>query len=273
MTTEEATNGKSLQLALLAGLTGAAVGVICIFFLPAAQIILGICAVALVIAVLFFWNSVRTLGGDTDIPDLPPNMAEQGGALEAKVLRKKMLLLSLKDLENEKKLGKISDDDYEDVAQRYRDEVKALMREMDGAAAPFRSKAEELLRAHLASKGLGAAGDGAKKASKNDDSKGDLDEEAKADEAAKTIVDEPRTQKLGEPGDEPEIPTKKSRDHDSSKGVAARAKCSKCGESNEPDAKFCKACATPMAAKQEAGKDTIKDEPKSESKEEGGADA
>jgi hypothetical protein len=271
MTTQEATNGKTLQLAVWGGLAGAAVAVICVFFLPAAQIILGLCAVALVIAVLFFWNSVRTLGGDTDIPDAPPNQAEHGGGeLEAKALKKKMLLLSLKDLENEKRLGKINDDDYEDVAQRYRDEVKALMKEMDAAAAPYRGKAEELLRAHLASKGL--KGERAEKAEKNvddDDSKSDVDE-AKADEAAKTIVDEPRT----EPADtveEPAIPTKKSRDHDSSKGEAARAKCSKCGESNEPDAKFCKACATPMAAKKDEAKSEAKSETKE--KEEGGADA
>jgi hypothetical protein len=263
--TTEATNGKTLQLALWGGLAGAVVAVICVFFLPAAQIILGLCAVALVIAVLFFWNSVRTLGGDTDIPDSPPNQAEHGGGeLEAKALRKKMLLLSLKDLENEKKLGKINDDDYEDVAQRYRDEVKTLMKEMDAAAAPFRAKAEELLRAHLASKG--SKSDTAKK---DDDSKTDLDD-AKADEAAKTIVDEPRDEPGTERGasDEPEIPTKKSRDHDSAREAAAatnRAKCSKCGESNEPDAKFCKSCATPMGAKH--------DSPKSETKEEGGADA
>jgi hypothetical protein len=257
------------HLAIWAALAGALVGVICVFFLPAAQIVLGLCAVALVVSVLFFWNSVRTLGGDTDIPDAPPNQAEHpGGALEAKTLRKRMLLLSLKDLENERKLGKISDDDYEDVAQRYRDEVKTLMKEMDAAAAPFRGKAEELLRAHLASKGLGEKGERAAEADTLEDARN-----------AKTIVDPPReessddVEKTAEKIDEPEVPTtKKSRDHDSANAPSARAVCSKCGESNEADAKFCKGCAAPMNAHKEA-----KSEPKTEktekSESEGSADA
>ena len=93
---------KSLTIPFAIG--GAVIGTTAVFFLPPSQVILALCGIALLISVLFFWNSLRTLGGDTDIPDEAP-LALQSGPLEAMIARKKMLLLSLKDLDNERKIG------------------------------------------------------------------------------------------------------------------------------------------------------------------------
>src|SRR5262249_20912344 len=68
--------------------------------------------------------------------------------------KKRRVLRALKDLEHEHEVGKIDDNDYAAIAARYREEAKALMREMDESIDPLREKAEELARKHLAAKGL-----------------------------------------------------------------------------------------------------------------------
>ena len=61
---------------------------------------------------------------------LPPElemleMASQG--VDGLATRKKMLLRALKDLENEREIGKIEEEDYEAVASTYRAELKAVL--------------------------------------------------------------------------------------------------------------------------------------------------
>ena len=51
--------------------------------------------------------------------------------VDALAEQKRRVLRALKDLENEHALGKIDDADYEAIAMQYRDEAKAMMREMD----------------------------------------------------------------------------------------------------------------------------------------------
>jgi ribosomal protein L40E len=251
-------------------------------FLPASQVILGLCGSALLVAVLFFWNSLRTLGGDTDIPDEAPRGREQG-PLEALIARKKMLLLSLKDLENERKIGKILQEDFEEVSLRYREEVKDLMRQIDAAAAPYRSRAEELAEKHLREQGLmpkddekatargtdeanatavkGSRDADLGDADESDDGQDEVDEAASTKRYSDSKTKAPKdAKKAGETAERAEasktvetatIPTQKSLDLESQNALKRRA-CPSCNASNEPDAKFCKECATPLRAKDEA---------------------
>src|SRR5262249_41318872 len=60
--------------------------------------------------------------------------------------------------ENEHAIGKIEDEDYEQVAATYRQELKVVLKKIDDSLAPHRAKAEELARSHLVRAGIIEAG-------------------------------------------------------------------------------------------------------------------
>lgn len=60
-----------------------------------------------------------------------------------------MLLRALKDLDNEKALGKLDAEDHEALASTYRAELKDVLRQMDESLAPFRARAEALAASFL----------------------------------------------------------------------------------------------------------------------------
>jgi hypothetical protein len=66
------------------------------------------------------------------------------------------VLRALKDLETEHALGKIDDADYASIVTRYRDEAKAVMRQMDLEIAPLREAAERVAREYLEKRGVAA---------------------------------------------------------------------------------------------------------------------
>lgn len=94
--------------------------------------------------IAIFWASLRVLSGDA--PIAPELEALDAGAHEVDQLavRKRMLLRALKDLDNERALGKLDAEDHEAIASTYRTELKDVLRQMDESLAPFRKKAEEL---------------------------------------------------------------------------------------------------------------------------------
>jgi hypothetical protein len=178
-----------------------------------APAILALTAGALIGTIALLWASLRTLGGDAPLPEaLSQELASTTDvALGGK---KTMLLRALKDLENERDLGKITAEDFETVAERYRGELKDLMRSLDAEIGPYRERAEALAKAHLESLGKPSAPK-TKKAKKAKDE------------------DEPKAAVASDESDELE---------------QERRKCPACDASNEVDAKFCKECAAPLAA-------------------------
>ena len=159
------------------------------------------------------WASLRTLGGDAPLPVGLATTALISRDDRAVAERKRKVLLALKDLEHERDIGKIDDADYAIVSATYRDEAKAILREIDDDAAPNRSRAEHIVRAHLKKRGLLV------------DHEQDLG-------ARVSIEPAPPTTKSAPP---PPMATKEQR-----------PECSKCGTSNEPDASFCKKCGTAL---------------------------
>ncbi len=143
---------RVLKLALPALTLGTAVLFGLVVGLPAALLVLA--AGALLGTIALLWASLRVLSGDAPLPaDMGSLvMDSQGG--DALTGRKAMLLRALKDLENERALGKLEPKDYDEVAATYRAELKTVLREIDEVLAPHRSKAEELIRSHLESAGL-----------------------------------------------------------------------------------------------------------------------
>jgi hypothetical protein len=72
------------------------------------------------------------------------------GAPTAEEEQKRALLRALKDLEYERSVGKITPDDYQELATRYRAEAIALMQKLDEHLAPARARAEKLLQQRFA---------------------------------------------------------------------------------------------------------------------------
>ncbi len=111
---------------------------------------------ALLGAIGLLWASVRTLSGDAPLAAGFDTMAE-ASKVDLLLEEKRRLLRGLKDLENEHELGKIEGADYQILLARYREEAKAIMRELDGRVAPYREDAERLARDYLQKRGLATA--------------------------------------------------------------------------------------------------------------------
>ncbi|MBX3229725.1 MAG: zinc ribbon domain-containing protein [Labilithrix sp.] len=195
---DEAKIAKVVSLGLPA-VTVVSAGIVGVMMGPATSIL--VLAAGLLLGVIaILWSSIRVLSGDAP---LPPELEELDMHAHADALtsRKTMLLRALKDIENERALGKIEADDYEPIAAQYRSDLKAVMTKIDQALAPNRALAEEAAREHLLKAGVG-----------------------------------------GEPAPEPApVAKKKAKDEE-----PARVECPSCNAKNEPDAKFCKECATKL---------------------------
>lgn len=187
---------------------------------------------ALLGTITLLWASLRTLGGDAPLPTGLASAAIVSRTNRGIEERKRTVLLALKDLEHERAIGKIDDEDYKDVAASYREEAKSLMRAIDEQAAPNRGRAEQIARTHLKKRGLWNEGTSAE----NEDEKPRL-----------SIEPAPPTAKSTPP---PPMPAKDETE---------RATCEKCKTSNELDAAFCKKCGAPIkksaAESEEAGDD------------------
>lgn len=198
---DEAKLARALTLGLPVVTVTAAVAVGFVTGLATALLVLIGGALIGVIAIL--WGSLRVLSGDAPLPPELEALDRSAQGVDALASRKKMLVRALKDLDNERALGKLEDADFEPIAATYRAELKEVLRAIDATLEPHRAKAEALARSHLAKVGLA---EGAPPA-----------EESERDVAA-------------EPSPE-------------------RRTCPKCSASNEPDAKFCKECATSLLPK------------------------
>lgn len=150
---EEAEQARRVKLATIGGgvftvLVGMVYGGL--EFGPPA-VVLGLMGLALIAVIALFWNSIRTLIGETR---LTGEDAFAIGAPRAEEEQKRAVLRALKDLEFERAVGKISEEDYGVLAQRYRTEAKRLLRQIDEATAEQRARAEALVGGRLRSVGI-----------------------------------------------------------------------------------------------------------------------
>jgi hypothetical protein len=83
---------------------------------------------ALIAIILLFWSSLQSLTGSAP---LTLEEALGMGAPRAEEEQKRAVLRALKDLEYERSVGKISDEDYAELSSRYRAEAKRLIRALD----------------------------------------------------------------------------------------------------------------------------------------------
>lgn len=98
-------------------------------------------------SIWLIWSSLQGLGSDAPIT---LEEALSLGAPSAEEEQKRAVLRALKDLEYERAVGKISDEDYTSLAEHYRGEAKRLLRAVDRDLSPERERAERILAERLA---------------------------------------------------------------------------------------------------------------------------
>lgn len=104
---------------------------------------LAFAGVALVLALLAFWQSLRAVFGAIEVEgvsDFDPTDARRSLLEE-----KNTLLRSLKDIEFEREIGKISPEDYDRLEAKLRGRAREVLRLLDEDAEPFRAEAERLV--------------------------------------------------------------------------------------------------------------------------------
>jgi hypothetical protein len=120
---------------------------------PRAGVLL-IAAGALASTIALFWTSLRALVGET------PLTAEDAYALavpRAEEEQKRAVLRAIKDLEFERSVGKINEEDFRTLTAKYRAEAKRLLQLLDEGAADARALAERSVEARLRQEGLVSA--------------------------------------------------------------------------------------------------------------------
>lgn len=113
--------------------------------------VLGLATAALVLVVALLWASVSSLAGETE---LSLDEALSYGAPSAEEEQKLAVLRALKDLEFERSVGKISEDDYREFSARYRAEAKRLIAQVDESLATTRRLAEDLASEQIRKSGV-----------------------------------------------------------------------------------------------------------------------
>ncbi len=109
--------------------------------------------------IALLWASLRTLSGDAPLPLELEAMAARTRSVDDRAERKRRVLRALKDLELEHAVGKIDDKDFASLDGRFRDEAKAIMREMDDQIEPLREEAEKIAQKYLAKRNLADKGE------------------------------------------------------------------------------------------------------------------
>jgi hypothetical protein len=176
--------------------------------------VLGLATLALLGVIALLSASVRGLSGDSP---LSLDEAVGLGAPSAEEEQKRAVLRALKDLEYERSVGKISEDDYREFSARYREEARRLIARVDEALAESHALAERLLAERVAAAELPGA--------------------------------------PPEPGSEPRLPAAEGDEGaDAGEEVStARHVCSACNVLNDVDARFCKGCGAALNAPPSAG--------------------
>jgi hypothetical protein len=179
-------------------------------------VVLTLAASALLLVIWLLWSSVQALAGESE---LTFEEAFSLGTRTAEEEQKRAVLRALKDLEYERSVGKIGEDDYHEYAARYRAEAKRLIQVLDENLAEGRKQVELELARRLA-KAAGASAENGASAEK---------------ESSPGAAEAPEGSA--------EIPEK-------SEEITAHAtrECGECQAKNELDARFCKACGKPLVS-------------------------
>ncbi len=134
-----------------------------------------------------------------------------GGRTRAALEREKTLVLrSIKELEFDRAMGKVSAEDFRDMAERLRAQALGLMKQLDVEVPAYRDVIEKELAQRLGVE-LGDVGVAADDTDVLSEAEDEADAERSPEDAG-----------------------------------ASGLRCEGCGTENDPDARFCKGCGSPV---------------------------
>jgi hypothetical protein len=200
---------------LTALIVGRTMGVGPAFLVMAGGTLLGV--------VLLLWSSLGRLTGES-----PLTLEEAIGmaAPSPEEERKRSILRALKDLEYERSVGKISEEDYAELSTRYRADAKALLRKIEESIGPARQKAEQRLAARLKKENF--TGDPPRK-------KRERNRDAVQAEPTPHVAENEAVSAVATPADD---------------ATSTSPNCPSCSTPNDADALFCKRCGAPLAGRE-----------------------
>ncbi len=140
--------------------------------------------------------------------------------------REKLLTLrAIKELEFDRAMGRLSDQDWNEMSGRLRVRAARLMKQLD-AGGGYRDQIEKELAKRI---------EGETRLKPSPSQEGDIAAERDHDRGAKALAGARNATALAE--------------HGSAKALTARSprECASCATANDSDAKFCKGCGRPLA--------------------------
>ena len=177
--------------------------------------VLTLAAGALLLVIALLWSSVQALAGESE---LSFEEAFSMGSRSAEEEQKRAVLRALKDLEYERSVGKISEEDYLEYSARYRAEAKRLIRGLDENLAEARKQVERELEHRM----------------NEHEEPSESDETGPAELSPASVVEA-----TSSPESSPPVVAKSRKEE--------LRDCSACHTANELDARFCKSCGAGMA--------------------------
>jgi hypothetical protein len=111
-----------------------------------AYTLLGLVAAGLLGVGVALWQCARALlrvrgGGEHEFAHMPALSDVRAALLD----EKRALLHSLKDLQYEREVGKISPEDFEQLSQTYRRRARQVLQQLDEDIEPYAREARQLL--------------------------------------------------------------------------------------------------------------------------------
>ena len=204
----------SRLLRLGAPLAGALASIVVGIMLGIELGILVFAGVVLLSVIFILWSSVQALTGESE---LSLEEALSLAAPTAEEEQKRAVLRTLKDLEYERSVGKITEEDYKELLATYRARAKRLIQSVDEGSERGRNQAERLLEKRL--NALDKAGRHAS---------------APAEPALDSQPGLQAQPSDTQPSDKPPEPEVRS--------TTRTRRCPECQTKNDTDARFCKGC-------------------------------
>ena len=177
-------------------------------------------------AAVLFWETIRLLL-DRGLPGDFDAGEDDGFALAALEERKRTAMQALRDLDFERSIGRLGDEDHRALELRYREEARAAMKALDEGIGPWRGRAEKMVRA-ACGEDLG---------DEKPEAKGGGKSKGKSKVAAKgSAKDNPKDAAKADPA------------------AVTAGTCGKCATANDVDAVFCKRCGERIAQEVEGAR-------------------
>ena len=110
----------------------------------APAVVLWLAFVALASAVLFFWETLRVVF-DPNAPGDEAAIGDEEGLPVELEARNRAALRALRDLEFERAIHRLSEEDYKALEQKYRAEARAAMRAIDADLGDWLTRADAML--------------------------------------------------------------------------------------------------------------------------------